>query len=344
MHRALVERDGSFEGVFFACVRTTGIFCRPTCHARKPKPGNVEFVRTATEALHAGYRPCKVCDPLGNDPERPKWAQALLDGMAERPGERVSDATLRARGLEPAAVRRYFKKHFGVTFHAFSRSWRLGQAMKELHSGAAVGSTALKSGYNSESGFREAFGRLFGEAPGAARGDESLSAQWLESPLGPMIAIASARGIALLEFVDRRALEREIGDIRRHFKRAVALRENEHISQIREEIVEYFEKQRTEFGVALDAPASEFQQRVWGRIREIPHGEYTSYGTIATEIGRAGASRAVGRATGENRIAIVIPCHRVLRSDGGMSGYGGGVWRKKKLLELEGVGVLAGQR
>ncbi|MEO1130498.1 MAG: Ada metal-binding domain-containing protein, partial [Planctomycetota bacterium] len=169
MYRALVQRDASFDGAFFACVRTTGIFCRPVCSARKPKRENVEFVATAREALHCGYRPCKLCAPLDVPGRHPDWVRLLLDRLAARPSERTTDADLRAMDIDPVAARRYFKRHFGVTYHAFQRSWRLGQAMKRLHDGEGVTSTALASGFDSESGFRDAFRRVFGENPADAR-------------------------------------------------------------------------------------------------------------------------------------------------------------------------------
>jgi len=294
MFRAFVERDASYDGVFLTCVRTTGIFCRPTCHARKPNRENVEFVATPGKALHAGYRPCKLCRPLDAGDAPPAWA---------------------------ARARRYFKRRVGVTFHAFQRSWRLGRAMKRLHDGATVTEAAGASGYASESGFREAFACLFGEAPTRAQG--CLLTRWLTTPLGPMIGVASEAGLVLLEFVDRRALEREIGEIRASFDAPVvpaAPGDDEHLDAVEVQLREYFAGARTEFDVALDGPASPFQRAVWDRLLAIPFGERTTYSAIAHEIGRSGAARAVGRAVGENRVAIVVPCHRVVGSGGDLTG------------------------
>ena len=137
MYRALVERDQSFEGLFFACVRTTGIFCRPTCHARKPKPENVEFASTIQEALHRGYRPCRVCDPMSSAAAAPNWLAPLVDDMQREPDLRLRDQDLRERGLDPVQVRRTFKRSFGMTFQAYQRACRLGTAMRALHEGLA---------------------------------------------------------------------------------------------------------------------------------------------------------------------------------------------------------------
>lgn len=335
MYEALLQRDAAYEGIFLVCVRTTGIFCRPTCRARKPKLQNIEFVATASSALHAGYRPCKVCTPLGGD-DHPPWVTRLL---AEE-GRRIPDSALRARGMDPTRVRRYFKRHFGVTFHAYQRAWRLGTAMSGLSRGERVTGAAYDAGFESESGFRDAFRKLFGEPPASARG--CLKTSWLRTPLGPMIAVASGAGVALLEFVDRRALERELNDLRRHFGTPIVPGRSEHLERLEIEMKEYFAGSLQDFTVALDVPATSFQRDVWARLREIPFGRTESYGEMARRVGRPGASRAVGRANGQNRVAIVVPCHRVVRADGSLSGYGGGLWRKQRLIDHEtacGAGV-----
>src|SRR3954462_4195783 len=136
MYRALVERDETFEGLFLACVRTTGIFCRPTCPARKPKRENVEFAGSIQDALHRGYRPCRVCDPLAATAADPAWLSPLLGDLNRVPETRLRDEDLRARGLDPVQVRRTFKRRFGLTFQAYQRARRLGTAMKSLHGGA----------------------------------------------------------------------------------------------------------------------------------------------------------------------------------------------------------------
>src|SRR5919202_4715169 len=169
MYRALVERDRSFEGLFFACVRTTGIFCRPTCRARKPKPENVEFAASIQEALHRGYRPCRVCDPLRGGATDPNWLAPLLAEVTAHADVRLRDHDLRVRGLDPVQVRRTFKRSFGMTFQAYQRACRLGSAMRALHEGSPTMDAGLDAGFESDSGFREAFARVFGDTPGRAR-------------------------------------------------------------------------------------------------------------------------------------------------------------------------------
>lgn len=335
MYRALVERDGSFEGLFYACVRTTGIFCRPTCHARKPKRENVEFAASIQDALHRGYRPCQLCDPMSGAPGDPNWLVPLLDEITSHPDRRLRDHDLRARGLEPPQVRRIFKKRYGMTFQAYQRACRLGTAMKALHGGAQTLDAGMDAGYDSDSGFREAFARVFGETPGRARGKALLGAAWIDTPLGPMLAIAGDEGLEMLEFVDRRALETELSALRQKVGSAVVPGDNAILQRTRTQLAEYFGGKRTAFDIPLKQRGSEFQLRVWRALCEIPHGETRSYADIARRVGSPAAVRAIGRVNGQNQIAIVVPCHRVIRSDGSLCGYGGGKWRKQWLLDHE---------
>ena len=334
MYRALVERDQSFEGLFFACVRTTGIFCRPTCHARKPKPENVEFAPTIQEALHRGYRPCRVCDPMASAAAAPNWLAPLVDDMQRRPDLRLRDQDLRERGLDPVQVRRTFKRSFGMTFQAYQRACRLGTAMRSLHEGSPTLDAGLDAGFDSDSGFRAAFTRVFGDTPGHARDKALLTATWLETPLGPMLAVAGDAGLELLEFVDRRALETELRELRRSLG-AIVPGDHPVLAQTRQELREYFAGTRQGFTMRLNQRGSEFQLKAWQALCRIPFGETRSYSDMAREVGSPAAVRAIGRVNGQNRIAIVIPCHRVIRSDGSLCGYGGGRWRKHWLLEHE---------
>ncbi len=335
MYQALVDRDQSFEGLFFACVRTTGIFCRPTCSARKPKPENVEFASTVQEALHRGYRPCRVCDPMSAGAAAPNWLAPLVDEIRRQADVRLRDADLRLRGLDPVQVRRTFKRSFGMTFQAYQRACRLGTAMKALHRGSPALDAALDAGFESDSGFRDAFARVFGDTPGRSREKAMLTAAWIETPLGPMLSIAGDEGLELLEFVDRRALETELREVRRSFSTAIVPGAHPILERTAAQLAEYFSGARTTFDIPLRQRGSDFQQRAWQALREIPYGETRSYADMARRVGSPGAMRAIGRVNGQNRIAIVVPCHRVIRADGSLCGYGGGKWRKQWLLDHE---------
>lgn len=335
MYRAMVERDDSFEGLFYACLRTTGIFCRPTCSARKPKPEHVEFAASVHDALQRGYRPCRVCDPLAVTDADPKWLGPLIDeikGVADAP---LTDADLRSRGLDPVLVRRTFKWRFGMTIQAYERAHRLGRAVKSLHAGVSTLDVAFEAGIESESGFRDAFARVFGDVPGPARDAARLRATWIETPLGPMLAIAGDEGLQLLEFVDGRTLETELTRLRGTLGRAIVLGDHPMLTQTAMQLREYFAGARQQFEIPLRQHGSPFQRRVWSALCEIPYGETRSYGDIANRVGSPAAVRAVGTTNGQNQIAIVVPCHRVIRSDGSLCGYGGGRWRKQWLLDHE---------
>ncbi len=336
MYRALVERDGSFEGLFYACVKTTGIFCRPTCHARKPKPENVEYAPTIQEALHRGYRPCQLCEPMTAGPAAPNWLAPLLDEIRTQPDLKLRDHDLRARGLDPVQVRRLFKRSFGMTFQAYQRACRLGTAMKALHGGARTLDAGLDAGFESDSGFREAFAKVFGDAPGRARhAGPLLVASWIETPLGPMLAIGGDEGLELLEFVDRRALETELRELARKWGRGIVPGDHPVLTQTARELGEYFAGTRRAFEIPLRLQGSPFQVAAWRALCDVPYGETRSYGDMARSLGKPGAVRAIGRANGQNRLCVVVPCHRVIQADGSLCGYGGGRWRKQWLLEHE---------
>ena len=334
MERAYQGSDASYDGVFVLGVRTTGVFCRPSCGARKPKPENVEFFAQPKEALFAGYRPCLRCKPLEGD-QAPAWLSPLLDLIERQPDARIRERDLRAMGVEPARVRRYFASRYGLTFQAYCRARRLGRAFERIRDGESLDEAVFETGYESHSGFREAFQKAFGQPPGRSAEAGCIRLAWMDTPLGPMIAGATDRGLCLLEFTDRRMLEQQLTTLRRRFKAALAPAAHPHLLALRTELAEYFEGRRRTFSMPLDAPGTPFEERVWSALLEIPYGETRSYQDIARVVGSPAAVRAVGRANGMNRIAIVIPCHRVVNKSGELGGYGGGLWRKRRLLHIE---------
>jgi AraC family transcriptional regulator of adaptative response/methylated-DNA-[protein]-cysteine methyltransferase len=194
---------------------------------------------------------------------------------------------------------------------------------------------ALGNGYESHSGFREAFARTFGRPPGRSRQAGCIVVSWVESPVGPLVVGAVEEGVCLLEFSDRRMLEAQFTTLRKRFSCAIVPGKHPHLDQLKEDLARYFAGQLTEFTVPLIYPGTPFQQAVWNGLQQIPYGETRSYEELARTVGSPGAQRAVGTANGMNRIAIVIPCHRVVNKGGQLGGYGGGLWRKQFLLDLE---------
>lgn len=335
MMDAFLRRDPAYEGVFITAVRTTGIFCRTSCTARKPNPENVEFYGSCREALLAGYRPCKRCRPLKPLGEAPPWLAPVLDAVDSDPTRRWQDEDLRGLGVDPTRVRRWFQAHHGMTFHGYSRARRLGAALGQIQEGRDVTRTAFDAGYDSVSGFSEAFRKLAGAPPSALKDAPVVHATRIPTPLGPMVAAATDRTLLLLEFVDRRMLPSQFKRLQRSLGCVFVPGESPVFAQVREELDEYFAGARSTFDIPYKTHGTDFQRQVWDALASIPAGETRSYADIARQIGRPASVRAVAGANGDNCLAILIPCHRVIGSDGTLTGYGGGLWRKQRLLDLE---------
>ena len=202
--------------------------------------------------------------------------------------------------------------------------------------GAALDDVILGNGFESHSGFRSAFAKTFGAAPGIAKKNGNcLKAALLDTPLGPMLAVVNERAVVQLEFADRRGLEVSYAQMKKRFGAAVVPGENDVTKTLRAELSEYFAGARKAFSVAIELRGTEFQEKVWRELIRIPHGETRSYLEVAKLVGKPGAVRAVARANATNRLYLLAPCHRVIGHDGRLSGYGGGLARKQRLLELE---------
>jgi len=335
MYKALVEKDVTFEGTFIAAVKTTGVFCRPTCTARKPKAENVEYFTTTKEAILKGYRPCKVCNPLEKIGETPEYIKGLLNELNADPALKFKDWNLVQRGIEPSKLRRWFLKNHGITFHAYQRMFRINSAFKKIQNGESVTSVAFDSGYESLSGFADSFKSVFGVSPSNSKDKQLINITRVETPLGTMYACAVEQGICLLEFTDRKMLETELKTLAKRLNANIVQGAHNHFEVLKQQLDEYFKGQRKEFTVPLYSPGSEFQQLVWSALQTIPYGFTKSYKQQAAYIHKPEAIRAVANANGMNRISILIPCHRVIGEDGSLTGYGGGLWRKNWLLDLE---------
>jgi AraC family transcriptional regulator of adaptative response/methylated-DNA-[protein]-cysteine methyltransferase len=333
-YRALAERDPSFDGVFYVGVRTTGVFCRPICPARPPKPENCEYFADAQQALLASYRPCKRCRPLSHPNETSALVRLLVDAVEREPHKRWRQGDFDALDVHAATARRQFQRRFGMTFVQYARARRLGTAFKSIRGGERVIMAQVEAGYDSGSGFRDAFTRIMG-APPASDTARVLFAAWLDTPLGPMIAIGDDDVLHLLEFADRRGLERQIERLRLRAKAGVAPGRTEPIARIGDELGAYFAGRLDRFETPLARRGSPFQTAVWDALLAIPAGETRSYTQLADAVGRPRAVRAAAQANGANQFAIAVPCHRVVNADGTLGGYGGGLHRKRWLLDHE---------
>jgi AraC family transcriptional regulator of adaptative response/methylated-DNA-[protein]-cysteine methyltransferase len=334
-YQALIDKKTEYEGIFYVGVKTTGVFCRPTCPARKPKFENCEFYETAKECLQASFRPCQRCRPLSHPNHVSELVQKIVNAVEENPERRWTEEDFRKLSVDASTARRQFKKRFGMTFVEYARARRMGIALKHIREGGAVIEAQLSAGYESGSGFRDAFSRIMGAPPAKLGNQQILKASWLDTRLGSMIAIADEEALYLLEFIDRRGLEREIERLRRRTKSAVIPGSTPPIRSIESELEDYFEGKLSGFQTPLRLLGSPFQKKVWEQLREIAPGQTASYADIAAVIGKPGAYRAVAQANGANQLAVVIPCHRVINSNGDLGGYGGGLSRKQWLLGHE---------
>lgn len=335
LYAALLARDPAFDGHAYVCVASTGIFCRLTCPARKPKRENCTFFGTIGECLDAGYRPCKRCKPLtpaaGSDPS----VTALLAALDDRPAYRWSERDITRLGYDLSTVRRSFKRQYGMTFLEMARLRRLRDGFTTLSEGGKVIDAQLEAGFDSASAFRAAFASLLGRAPGTFSKEPLLWADWIATPLGDMISVSSRTHLHLLEFIDRKALKSELARLDKQVKSRIGIGDTDPGQQIRAELATYFAGKGAGFQTPLAYAGSPFAALVWDALRQIPAGTTRSYSQLAQSIGRPDAVRAVARANGANQLALIVPCHRILGADGALTGYGGGLWRKQKLLEIE---------
>lgn len=334
-YQAIVNKDSLYEGIFITAVKTTGIFCRPSCTARKPKMENVVFYDNVHEAILNGYRPCKVCKPMEAAEKAPNYIQNILKELQEDPFLKIKDYDLTIRGIEPNTIRRWFKKHYNMTFQAYQRMLRINTAYHKISKGAAVTSTAFDTGYESLSGFNSSYQSIFGKSPTEAINKNVINITRFTTPLGPMFGCATIQGICLLEFTNRKMLETEFQDLSKRLNAVILPGTNKHLDQLEKEVAEYFESKRTKFNVALHTPGTGFQNKVWKILQDIPYGQTWSYEQQAIMLSNKKAVRAVASANGNNRIAIIIPCHRVIGKNGNLTGYAGGLERKKWLLDFE---------
>lgn len=334
-YKALIAKDSTFEGTFIAGIKTTGIFCRPTCTARKPKRENVEFFSSTQEAIKKGYRACKVCHPMTKQDETPLFVQQILNRLEENPTSKIKEYDIKSMGIEPSQIRRWFKKNHGITFHEYQRMYRINHAFNNYKENKDIAEVAYSSGYESLSGFNSAYKNIIGGSPRNSIDRTIVNLTRIDTDLGTMIACASEHGVCLLEFSDRKMLETELKQIEKKYKSKIVQGSNKYLDLLKNELDLYFQGKLKKFTVTLDLVGTSFQKKVWNELIQIEYGEITTYKKQAKKLDVESAIRAVANANGMNKISIIIPCHRVIGTNGSLVGYGGGLWRKKKLLELE---------
>ncbi|MEO6224225.1 MAG: methylated-DNA--[protein]-cysteine S-methyltransferase [Sphingomicrobium sp.] len=336
---AFMRRDRGWDGRVIGAVKTTGIYCKPSCPARRPKRENVEFFADSEQARAAGYRPCLRCKPdeIGRDREAVATAVKLIDQAEEAP--KLADLAS-AVGYAPHHFQRLFKRDLGVSPAAYARALRSRRVPAALSGNRRVTDAVYDAGYASPSGFYSDAKERMGMTPSAWRdGGRGETIRWttFDSPLGPMLIAATRKGICRLTFDDN------IASLQRLFANADIVEDEAGMRDLVEGALTAIHSPAMAPELPIDVAGTAFQEKVWQELRKIPLGETRSYADIAAAIGNPGAVRAVGTANGDNHVSVLIPCHRVIRSDGTLGGYGGGLPNKRKLLEAEGHQLAAPQ-
>ena len=330
---AFDRRDRALDGQFVGAVKTTRIYCKPSCPARRPLRENVEFFATAAEARNAGYRSCMRCmpDEIGRDREAVAKALALIATAEEAPS---LDELASAVGFAPHHFHRLFKRDTGVTPAAYARGIRASRAEAMLNGKGSITDAIYEAGYSGPSRFyAETNGRL-GMTPSAWRnGGANVTIRWAiaDTALGKMLLAATDRGICRLSF------DEDEEELRRRFPAARIESGGQVLAKLVKSAVAAVNKPKQMPTLPLDVQGTVFQQAVWRELTRIPPGETRTYTQLAMAAGNPRAVRAAGTACGQNRVAILIPCHRALRTDGSLGGYAYGLDRKTKLLEMESV-------
>lgn len=329
--QAVLARDRAFDGQFVTGVLTTGIYCRPSCSARHPRRENVRFFADTAGAEAAGLRPCRRCRPgeAARDDAAVARALALL-GKAE---EALSLAALAdAVGYSAPHFQRVFKRAVGLSPARYARALRLDRAGDALSAGAGVTEAIYEAGFGAASRFYEASEGRMGMAPSAWRdGGRGVTIRWTVVPttLGPMLVAATDKGVCRLSF------DEGCADLAARFPNAQLVEGGEDFARLVEQVVAVVERPGNGRAIPLDVQGTAFQEAVWRELQRIPPGETRTYAQIAAAIGRPGAVRAAGSANGANNVAVLIPCHRVIRTDGSIGGYAYGEAIKRELLRRE---------
>ena len=328
---AFERRDRGWDGRIFGGVRTTGIYCRPSCPARRPRRENVEFFRTVAEARAAGYRSCLRCLP--DEVSREDAALGKAFRILARAEEAPSlDELAAAAGYSPHHFHRLFKRATGVTPAAYYRRLRARRAEAALAENERITDAIYDAGYSGPARFYADAGKRLGMTPSAWRdGGRGETIRWAtaETDLGTMLVAATAKGICRLSF------DEDEGALRRRFPKAEIAHGGAEMADLVRRTVAAVNAPEKPHDLPLDVHGTAFQEAVWRELQRIPAGETRSYAQIAAAVGRPAAVRAAGSANGANNVAVLIPCHRVIRTDGSLSGYRWGVPRKRALLAKE---------
>lgn len=339
--KAVTANDARFDGTFFLGVKTTGIYCKPSCRARTPKRENVAFFATSTAAEKYGLRACLRCKPKNVstlDPQIEKLMKACE--LLESEDLYSLDELAAELDLSPYHLQRSFKEIIGVSPKKYAEAKRMEKFKEELRGGSDVTTAMYDAGFGSSSRLYEKAGETLGMTPTAyKKGGEGMKINFTitDCELGRILVARTIKGLCNVAFADDdKTLEK---NLKVEFPNAEIVKDAKVLKGFVDEILKHLAGKKQRLDLPLDIQATAFQMRVWELLRKIPYGETVSYSQIAEQLGDKKKVRAVAQACANNRIAVVIPCHRVVAKDGKLSGYKWGVERKKKLLSNESTGL-----
>ncbi|MBC7883703.1 MAG: bifunctional DNA-binding transcriptional regulator/O6-methylguanine-DNA methyltransferase Ada [Anaerolineae bacterium] len=335
---ALAQRDPRSEEAFLYGVKTTGIYCRPTCASRLPKPDNVRFFQSTAEAQEAGFRPCKRCQPNATAPqaERVELVTRICKLIETSETERPLSELAAVAGLSQYHFQRLFKEIVGISPKAYGKTQREKRVRDQLQQGTSVTQTIYDAGFGTSSHFYEGATEMLGMAPSQYKtGARNIAIQFAiaRSFLGWVMVAATERGICAIDFGD--TPEALTAGLKLRFPKAQLREPDLNFSDWVAQVIALIETPKRGLDLPLDIQGTAFQQRVWKALQSIPSGSTMSYSEVAKQIDSPSAVRAVATACAANTLAVAIPCHRVVRSNGELSGYRWGVERKRALLERE---------
>ncbi len=345
--QAVLERDAAMDGEFVFGVSSTGVYCRPSCPSRRPRRDRVTFFATPAEAEESGFRACLRCRPNGQQAGQPDEHNLLVERVRRYIEDHLGgDAPLTLAalgahaGASPYHLQRVFTRVMGVSPRRYADNLRLQRLKEGLRSGDDVTGAMYAAGYGSSSRLYESAADSLGMTPGSYRkgGEgETVGYTIVDCSLGRLLVASTGKGVCAVALsADDQALERHV---REEYPAATITRDDEGLAAWAEEVRAHVDRRQQEMNLPVDMHGTPFQLRVWQELRAIPYGETRTYSEVARSLGRPSAARAVARACATNRVALLIPCHRVVREDGSLGGYRWGLDRKRALLDAERMGA-----
>ncbi len=334
-YQALIERKPNYVGVFYVAVKTTSVFCISTCRARKPKIENVAFYTQLNEVIEKGFRPCKICKPTENASLMPEDVTRAMTMFQSDSTKKVSDKLLAENGLSAVKIRRWFKQHYGITFQAYQRMYRINKGFKTIKEGEKTTYAAYSSGYDSLSGFGHTFKKYIGKSPANSAGTTLILVKRITTPLGPMLLAATQHGLCLSVFMEGKSLSAAIDDIVLPLNASLIMGENHHLVQGAGELEEYFAGKRLKFDVVLDENYIIVPSLLRQELMKVPFGQTITSDTLKKNVVKQKKLPSSTDFFKQNHMAIIVPSHRIVDGSEGLGGATGDEERKKWLVNHE---------